>query len=263
MVYDNCGGDRMSYLIGELAEIAGVSVRTLHHYDSIGLLKPTSVSPAEYRYYTESDVEKLQQILFFKEMDFSLKDTAQIINKPDFDRIKALKAHRQLLCEKRKRLEALIASVEKTIESVEGDAKMNNEEMFKAFNMSDIEKHKDKYAQEVKLKYGESEAYKESERRASKYSKVDWENIMNRSNLLFEKIASLMDKGPEDKEVQKAVSEWRQHITDSFYNCTPEIFRGLGELYVCDERFTQNIDKVKPGLARFLSEAIKIYCDTL
>lgn len=254
---------RMPYLIGELAELAGVSVRTLHHYDSIGLLKPTSVSPAGYRYYTDGDVERLQQILFFKEMDFSLKETAEIINKPDFDKVKALKAHKELLCEKRKRIEALIASVEKTIDSAEGEIRMDKKEMFKAFDMSDIEKHKAEYAQETKLKYGESNAYKQSKERTSKYSKDDWAKVMNTANEIFERIASLMDKGPENTDVQQAVSQWRQHITESFYDCTSEIFRGLGQLYVCDERFTNNIDKIKPGLSEFLSKAIDIYCDNL
>ncbi len=253
----------MPYLIGELAELAGVSVRTLHHYDSISLLKPTSVSPAGYRYYTDNDVERLQQILFFKEMDFSLKQTAEIINKPDFDRIKALKAHKELLCEKRKRIEALIVSVEKMIDSVEGDKKMDNKEMFKAFDIRDIEKYKEQYAQETKLKYGESTAYKQSQQKASKYGKEDWTKVMNTANEIFIKIASLMDKGPENPEVQQAVAQWRQHITESFYDCTPEIFRGLGQVYVYDERFTENIDKIKPGLSKFLSEAITIYCDRL
>lgn len=253
----------MPYMIGELAELAGVSVRTLHHYDSIGLLKPTSVSPAGYRYYTDCDVERLQQILFFKEMDFSLKETAEIINKPDFDKIKALKAHKELLCKKRKRIEALIASVEKNIDSAEGEIRMDKKEMFKAFDMSDIEKHKAKYAQETKLKYGETNAYKQSQERTSKYSKDDWAKVMNTANEIFEKIASLMDKGHDNTDVQQAISQWRQHITESFYDCTPEIFRGLGQLYVCDERFSDNIDKIKPGLSEFLSKAIEIYCDNL
>ena len=125
------------------------------------------------------------------------------------------------------------------------------------------EKHKAKYAEETKAKYGDSSAYKESEKRTSKYTKEDWAVITEKQNEIYKRLAELMDKEPIDKEVQKSVGQWRQFITDYFYTCTPEIFRGLGELYVNDEGFTANIDKIKPGLAKFLSEGIKIYCDNL
>jgi DNA-binding transcriptional MerR regulator len=253
----------MPYMVKEIAAMVGISIRTLHHYDQIGLLKPESVSQAGYRLYTDPDLEKLQQILFFKELGFSLQETGEIINKPDFDRTQALKTHQELLTEKRKRLEALIISVEKTIQSIEGGTKMDQKEMFAVFDMSEIERHKQKYAEETKQKYGQTDAYKESQQKTANYTKEDWATIMQQSNELYARIASLMDKGPADPQVQEAVAQCRQHITDSFYNCTPEIFRGLGDLYVNDERFTANIDKIKPGLAKFLREAMHIYCDNL
>lgn len=253
----------MSYKVKEVADMAGVSVRTLHHYDQIGILKPDSVTDAGYRLYTDKDIERLQQILFFKELDFNLQEIKTILQNPDFDRVDALKTHKELLVEKKNRLEKIIKSVENTLDSIEGGVKMDKKEMFEPFDMREIEKHKEKYAEETKKKYGNSEAYKESEKRTAKYTKSDWSNIMSRFDEIYKKIAALMDKGIYDLEVQAAVGEWRQYITDNFYDCTPEIFRGLGQLYVADERFTQNIDKYKSGLAKFLSEAIEVYCDNL
>lgn len=253
----------MKYKIKEVADLVGISVRTLHHYDEIGLLKPQTVPSNGYRIYTKNDLERLQQILFFRELDFSLQEIKAFLDNPSFDRVKTLELHKELLVKKKKRLENIIDSVEKTIESIEGGKEMSRNEMFNSFDMTEIEKHKEKYAEETKQKYGDSHAYKESMRRTSKYSKDDWANIMGNANEIYLKIANLMDENPANQQVQEAVGEWRQHITDYFYDCTPEIFRGLGDLYVTDERFTKNIDKIKEGLAQFLKEAMDIYCDNL
>ncbi len=253
----------MSYKVKEVATMAGVSVRTLHHYDSIGLLEPESVSPAGYRLYTEKDLERLQQILFFKELDFSLEEIKSIIHSPGFDRLKALQTHKALLLMKKQRLENIIQAVEKTIHASKGGKSMDKKAMFHAFDMSEIEKHQERYAEEARQKYGHTDAYKESQKRTSRYTKEDWARIMQRSDEIHSRLAALMDKEPSHPEVQEAIGQWRQHITDSFYDCTPEIFRGLGDLYVSDERFTANIDRVKPGLAGFMREAMFIYCDNL
>jgi DNA-binding transcriptional MerR regulator len=251
----------MSYKIKEVADMVGVSVRTLHHYDQIGILKPESVTTAGYRLYTEGDLERLQQVLFFKELDFNLQEIKEILDNPNFDRKHALKTHRELLIEKKKRLDKIIKSVDKTIDFIEGGIDMNKKEMFQGFDMTEIEAHKEKYAEETKQKYGDSDAYKESMKKTSKYKKDDWARINENSERIYSKIVANMDKGIADPEVQKAVHELRQQITDNFYNCTIEIFRGLADLYVCDERFTANIDKHKEGLAKFLSEAMHYYCD--
>ncbi len=253
----------MSYKVKEVADMVGVSVRTLHHYDQIGLLRPESVSPAGYRLYSDNDLERLQQVLFFKELGFSLQESKDIINKPGFDRKEALSAHKNLLIEKKNRLEKIISNVEQTIGAIEGGRQMDKKEMFEAFDMSEIERHKEKYAEEAEQKYGHTDAFRESQKKTAQYTKEDWTAIMNQGNELYTRIASKMDRGPEDPQVQEAVAQWRQHITNSFYNCTLEIFRGLGDLYVNDERFTANIDQIKPGLARFLREAINIYCNKL
>ncbi len=257
------GGDDVFYRVREVADLAGVTVRTLHHYDQIGLLKPESVNEAGYRLYSDEDLARLQQILFFKELGFGLRQTKAIIDSPGYDRVQALKAHREILLKQRDRLNRLVATLEKTVESIERGTEMSKKEMFGAFDMSEIEKHQRKYAKEVEEKYGASAADQESKRRAAAYGPDDWARIMGRGNEIFGRVADLMDRSPSDPEVQQAVADWRQHLTESFYTCTPEILRGLGDLYVSDSRFTANIDKIKPGLAQFFSEAIVIYCDNL
>jgi DNA-binding transcriptional MerR regulator len=253
----------MSYKVKEVAQLAGVSVRTLHHYDQIGLLKPESISPAGYRLYTDNDLKHLQQILFFKELGLSLQEIKAIINNPGFDSKQALQAHKELLLEKKQRLERIIKSVEQTIQAAEGSIEMNKEDMFNAFDMTEIERHKTKYAEEVKQKYGNTDAYKESQLKTATYTKDDWARIMGKQDKIYTKLAALMDKAPSDPQVQALVAEQRQHITDSFYTCTPDIFQRLGDLYVSDERFTANIDKYKPGFAKFLRKAMRLYCDNL
>lgn len=253
----------MALKVKEVAELVGVSVRTLHHYDQIGLLKPEFVSPAGYRLYTDHNLERLQQILFFKEIGFELHEIKEILDSPGFDRREALLTHRELLLEKKNRLEKIVHTVEKTIKAMEGEIIMDKKEMFSGFDMQEIEKHQARYAEEIRQKYGDSPAYQESMKKTAGYNKDDWARIMGETGRIYQTIADLMDKGPADPEVQQAVAEWRQHITDNFYNCTPEIFRGLGDLYVDDPRFTANIDKMKPGLAEFLREAMHVYCDNL
>lgn len=253
----------MQYKIKEVSDMAGVTVRTLHHYDRTGLLKPGKVTAAGYRLYSDADLEKLQQILFFKELGFRLQEIIGILDNPGFDRRQALRSQKKLLLEKKKRLEAIIGLVEQTLDSIEGGITMTKKEMFQAFDMSEIEKHQQQYAEETKQKYGQTEAYKESQKKTAAYSKDDWASIQARGNEIYQNIAALMDHSPADMQVQKAIGACRQHITDSFYNCTPEIFRGLGDLYIQDGRFTASINKVKPGLARFMSEAIRLYCDNI
>lgn len=248
------------YQVKEVAQLAGVSARTLHHYDRIGLLKPASLSPAGYRLYTNENLEKLQQILFFKELGLTLQEIKEILARPDFNRAETLKHHRELLFKKKKRIEAMINTVEKTIGSLEGGILMNKSDMFNGFDKSEIEAHQRKYATEARQKYGE-EMVEKVEERTSSYSSQDWNDIQSETEAIFKKIAFLKDKGAADPQVQQEVEKWRQLITDHFYDCTAEIFRGLGDLYVDDKRFTKNIDKYGEGLAVFLREAIIIYCN--
>lgn len=253
----------MNYTVKDIKEIAKISARTLHYYDEIGLLKPNSITEAGYRIYNDKDLEKLQQILFFRELNFSLKDIKEILESEDFDRKHALENQRELLLKEKKRIESILDTLNRTLMDIEGEKIMSKKEMFNGFDMTEIENHKRKYEKEVKEKYGNSDAYKESILKTSKYTKYDWKDVYSGMEDIFKDIGANMDKGPDSLEVQELVGKWRNFISDNFYNCTVEIFRGLGEIYIQDERFTKNIDKIKEGLSEFLSEAIEIYCNNL
>lgn len=242
-----------------MAEVSGVSVRALQHYDEIGLLSPGRMNEAGYRLYTKDDLARLQEILFFRELDFSLAEIKSIIESPGYRRDEALAAQKDLLKIKIKRLNAMIRTIDKTINAENGGKEMYNDELFEGL---DAETQKE-YAREAKERWGATDAYKESARRTAKYSKDDWDRINGESTEIYAAVAGLMDSGlaPEHADVQAQVQKWRDHITKYFYNCPPEMVRGLGEMYVADERFTKNIDKVRPGLAAFLSQAMVYYAE--
>ncbi|CAM4022842.1 MerR family transcriptional regulator [Mesobacillus thioparans] len=248
------------FKVKEVANLTGASIRTLHHYDRIGLLKPDAFTDAGYRLYSESDLERLQQILFFKEMDFTLQEIKDILDRPDFNRKETLKEHKTLLIKKRKRLDEIIRTVEKTIQSIEGGYHMKEKDLFEGFDMKEIEEHQKKYSDEAKARYGK-EAVEKAEKRTANYTSEDWGNIQAKTEEIYQRLITGMDDGPNDPAVQEAVADWRQFITDHYYDCTVDIFRGLGDLYVDDPRFTKNIDKYQPGLAAFFKKAIHYYCD--
>ncbi len=248
----------MAYTVKAVADVAGVSVRTLHHYDQIGLLKPASVSAAGYRLYVEGDLERLQQIMFFRELGFGLQEIRSILDSPGFNRREALVSHRRLLEEKCRRLERLIRSVDETIEAMGRREPMDEEAMFEGFDESKMEE----YREEARRRWG-SENVDESYRRVSKYSKEDWAAIQAESREINEGLAARIDRDPLDPEVQALVERWHKLINDRYYACAVEVFRGLGDLYVDDSRFTAFYDRIKPGLARFMRAAMHAYCDRL
>ncbi|MYL51649.1 MerR family transcriptional regulator [Halobacillus litoralis] len=249
------------YKVKEMAEMTGVSVRTLHHYDHIDLLSPSFVSEKGYRLYSEKELSRLQQILFFKEMEFSLKKIKEILDDSDFDEADALQRHREILREKKKRLERLIRSVDQTLQTLEGEDHMKSEDRFRPFDKSEIEAHQKKYEKEVEERWGETDAYKQSKQKTSQYTKEDWKKIQQEGDAIDRELVKLMDRDPSDPNVQRLVDNKRQHITDHFYECNLEIFRGLADMYVNDPRFTKNIDKWKEGYAEFLRKAMHTYCD--
>lgn len=245
---------RLKLTVNQVAKLTGVSVRTLHYYDEIMLLTPSGVTESGYRLYDEGRMEKLQQILFFRELDLELKDIKQILDNPDFDKTNTLKKHKELLKLKRSRLDNLISLVERIL-------KGENDMSFKEFDMTEIEKAQKQYKEEVESRWGKTEAYKESQIKASKYSKDDWANINRDSENIYKSFIQNMNKDVSDPDVQKLVGEWQNHITKYFYDCTDEILSGLGQMYIADERFTKNIDKYGDGLAEFISKAIEYYCN--
>lgn len=242
----------MKLSVSKVSELCCVSIRTLHYYDEIGLLSPSEISESGYRYYNEEALGKLQEILFYRELDFSLENIKKIVTSPCYDKNDALDKQKSLLILKRERLDGLIKLIDKRMK---GEKAMS----FKEFDTKDYVKQRDKYAKEAEEKYGNSDAYKESIEKMSHYSDSEQKDVANAFSGMIGKFADLRTKEPDSEEVQKLVCEYQQFITDNYYECTDEILLGLGEMYTCDERFTENIDKHGKGTAEFMSKAIKAH----
>lgn len=243
-------------MIHELAKLTGLTVRTLHYYDEIGLLTPKDTTKTGYRLYDETSLETLQQILFFKELDFPLKDIKEIMENPAYDKEEALKKHRDLLLKKRSRLDGLITLLDHTLKGEPGKS-------FREFDMREIEATKKKYMDEVKQRWGHTEAYDQSKQKTEGYDKTQWQAIQEERELLFQEFSQYQKQNlsPGCAEVQKLVEKWQSYITDHFYTCTHQILSSLGQMYVCDERFTKQIDRFGTGTAQFMAHAIEIYCE--
>jgi DNA-binding transcriptional MerR regulator len=242
----------MKYYVKELSEIAGVSVRTLHHYDRIGLLRAKREANNGYRYYDEEAVMCLQNILFYRELGFELKEIGTFLESGRDEEL--LSKHRVILIKKKKRLEKIIG----LIDEMEKGEQVMTKNVFDAFSMKEIEHYKEAFKEEVEEKY-DPKVVEESRQKTGKYSKEDWKRVTGEGNVIFSELAELMDQDPSDTKVQELIGKYRTYINDNFYTCTDEIFKGLGELYVVDERFTKNIDKHGEGLSSFLSDAIIAY----
>lgn len=237
-------------LIKEFAEFTGVSVRTLHYYDEIGLLPPASADRATgYRYYDETSLLRMQEILFYRELDFSLKSISEILSSPQHDARKALEEQKVLLTLKKERLERLIASI---------DNAMKGAAVMSAFDNSELEAYK----AEAKEKWGQTAAYKEHEEKTKNYSKGKWNSLAEEMDAIMAEFALCMKSGaaPDSAEAQALAKALQDHISANYYLCTKEILAGLGQMYVADERFRANIDKHGGGTASFVSEAVAAYC---
>lgn len=239
----------MRLQVSEMAKLCGVSVRTLHYYDQIGLLRPETAADSGYRWYGAAEVERMQQILFFRELDFSLKDIAAILADPHYDRRQALRDQKELLTRKRDRLNGLLDLLE---EELKGAANVS----FQEFDTT----HIDQYAAEVKERWGGTDAYRESQARTARYTKADFAAQNEAMAAIFARFGALRQGDPGDPEAQALVGEWRQFITDHYYTCTKEILAGLGQMYTADDRFRETLDRHGPGTADFMSRAIAIYC---
>ncbi len=235
--------------VKEISKITGVSVRTLHYYDEVGLLKPASTTEAGYRLYGGEQLSRLQQILFLRELDFSLSDISELLNSPSYDRSTALAGHREILVKKRDRLSGLIALLDDIL-------KGNDYMSFSEFDMTEIEAAKQKYRKEARELWGKSAEYAQSEKKTAAYKKEDWQRIQGEMNDIFSRFAQRMGEAPSSPEVQALVAELQRHISQNYYECTDDILGGLGQMYIADERFAANIDRHGEGLAKFISEAI-------
>lgn len=242
--------------VGEVARLAGLSVRTLHHDDEIGLLVPATRTGAGYRLYRRIEVERLQGVLLFRELGFGLEAIREIVNRPGYDRTSALLRQRELLEAKAERLLEMIDAVDVVVESERQGMAMSNDEMLEVFEGHDPAE----YEAEARERWGETDAHRESARRTATYTKQDWEQMGREADEINAALLALMEAGAsaDSAEAIALAERHRSHISKWFYECTPEIHTGLGALYVADSRFTENIDKAGEGLARYLSDAIAV-----
>ena len=240
--------------VNEVSKLTGVSIRTLQYYDTIGLLPPTKYTEAGYRLYDDTAMERLQQILLFKKLEFPLKEIKMIIDAPNFDRSKALEQQIELLTMKKEHLENLINFARKI--KTTGVNKMD----FKVFDTTKM----DEYARKSKEQWGNTSEYKEYREKVNKQSldtqKIAWQNLM----LIFVEFGKMKDKGAEHNEVQTEVKKLQEYISSHFYKCSNEVLKGLGAMYASGGEFTKNIDKAAgSGTAVFVAKAIEIYCSSV
>ena len=237
--------------VNEVSKLTGVSIRTLQYYDTIGLLPPTEYTETGYRLYDDTAMERLQQILLFRELEFPLKEIKRIIDSPDFNRNKALEQQMKLLTMKKEHLEGLISFARKIKET--GVNKMN----FQVFDTTKM----DEYTKKAKEQWGQTAEYKEYEEKTGKQSPEAQKQALQNFMLIFVEFGKMIDKKPEDSNVQLKVKVLQDYITDHFYKCSNEILKSLGEMYASGGEFTENIDKAAgDGTAVFVAKAIDIYC---
>jgi len=231
--------------VSQVSELTGVSVRTLHHYDAIGLLKPTRVTEAGYRLYDDSALERLHTILLFRELDFALEEIRQILDTPGFDPMKALEKQITLLEEKQARLEAVIRQAKRI--KAEGRIEMKKETF-------------DTYAREAEARWGKTEAWKEYAKKSEGRTKENEQSLGEGLMDIFRRLGQLRQGDPASEEAQALVKELQSYITAHYYTCTPQILKGLGQMYAAGGDFTENIDKAGgPGTAVFARRAIDIF----
>jgi DNA-binding transcriptional MerR regulator len=259
-----------TYSVQDLAKIAGTNRRTLQHYDDIGLLKPQRLDRNNYRRYTREDLLRLQQIMFFRELDFPLAEIMNILNSPQFDMKKALEDHRNLIGLKRKRLGDLIKTIDKTIISISAlDMKnkklrkdraiMPDKELYSSFSTKEV----DLYAEEAKERWGHTIAYKQSQERYGKMTKEEKEKIGVEGDTLMRSIAECFKSGESatSSKVQKLIARHYEGLR-TFYDPNPEMYKGLAEMYVADPRFTAFYDKYAVGLAPYMKDGMIAYAES-
>jgi DNA-binding transcriptional MerR regulator len=245
-----------TYTVRQLAELAGITPRTLHHYDKIGLLKPTWVGANNYRYYDDGSLFRLQQILFYREMDMDLEQIKKILKRKDFDLVSALQTHRLRLQIEKHRLERLIKTVDASILHLVGEVKMDEKNVFEGFN----KEKQDEYEKQAIENWGDRA--KDSIKLWNSYSQAEQQRIMAEGGQVYKDIIALMSRGPLSAEVQAALARWHQHLRH-FYEPTFDVLRGLGNGYNEHTDFNATFTAMHPDLPAFLQEAINHYVDTL
>jgi DNA-binding transcriptional MerR regulator len=244
----------IAYTVRQLANMAGVSVRTLHHYDHVGLLRPSARTAAGYRLYSTKDLLRLQQILLYKEFDLPLEEIRRILDDPGFDPVRALAQHRRTLELRAERLAHLLHTIDRTIARLtEVDMSLTDEELYEGLPKEQVERWK----REVDERY-DPKLVAESNRRVHAMSKEQWHAVKAEGDAISHRMAELIGRAPGDPEVQTTIA--RQHAwIENFYPCSAEVFTGLGQHYADHPEFRANYDKVRPGLADFMRDAMAYY----
>ncbi len=246
------------YTVRQLAGVAGVSARTLHYYDEIGLLKPERNPQNGYRLYGRAALLRLQQILFFRELGLSLEEIQAMLDRPDFDLLVALENHRRALLARQERLGQLLQTVERTILHLKGMIEMDNQELFAAFS----EEKQQEYEAEIRERYGETEAYRESQRRWKSYTDEQKKQMGEEGNAAYRALVAAIPYGPASPQAQEGIARWHQHLR-WFYEPTREMLLGLADMYNEHPDFNANFQRIHPDLADFMRKAVKIYCDKM
>ncbi|WHY73709.1 MerR family transcriptional regulator [Fictibacillus enclensis] len=249
----------MEYTVQKLGQLAGVSTRTLRYYDEIGLLKPARINSSGYRIYGQQEVNRLQQILFYRELGLHLEKIRDIMNDPDFDSTKALKDHHENLLNKKEQLDLLIANVEKSIAAHERGITMTDQEKFEGFKEKLIEENEKLYGKEIREKYGQ-DAVNRSNDKLKRMTAQEHEELTRLADELYETLGEAFKTGdPAGDLAQKAAELHKQWLCFYWDRYSKEAHRGLAQMYVDDERFRQHYDKNQPGTAEFLRDAIHVY----
>jgi DNA-binding transcriptional MerR regulator len=245
-----------TYTVAQLARLAGVSVRTLHHYDQIGLLRPALRTPAGYRLYRQADLLRLQQILFYRELDVPLAEIQSLLDRPGFNPVRTLEDHRRNLQEKAARLTQLIETIDRTLSQyMEGTQPMKDEELYKGFTPEQAKR----YRREAAETYGE-ERVKSTEDRIRGWGNQKWAAVKAEMGAATEAIAALMDRDPGDPQVQAQVA--RHHaVIENFYPAPAEVYGGLAQTYSDHPEFRAFYEKIRPGLADFMRAAMEYYIE--
>ena len=249
----------MEYTVQKLAKMAGISTRTLRYYDEIGILKPARINSSGYRIYGSEQVDMLQQILFYKELGVELENVKKIMALPSFNKVDALKEHREKLLERKNRIELLISSIDKTIEQSEGRIVMSDKEKFEGFKKKMIEENEEKYGEEIRSKYG-NETIDKSNQKLKNMSRDEYDKLETLTKQLEETLEkAFAQKDPSSELAQRAADLHRQWLCYYWESYSKEAHAQIVNMYVEDERFKAYYDKKNPGTAEFLRDAVLIY----
>jgi DNA-binding transcriptional MerR regulator len=243
--------------VGDVADLTGVTVRTLHHYDAIGLLVPSGRTGSGYRCYGEADLQRLHEILLWRELGFPLEQVRRLLDDPEHDRLAALREQRARLGERRARLTTMLAAVDAAITATERGTTMDDDDIRQIFAADGAVFAHDEYAAEAEERWGDTEAWSQSQERTRGWGREDWQRVSDDGDALKARFVALLNGGtpPSAPDAVAAAEEHRAQL-GRFYDCPPAMHRSLADLYLSDARFTDYYDRVAPGLARYVHDAI-------